>query len=46
MAEPEMDRIAALIGRALRAGATPGDLDAVRDEVGALCSKFPPYPAA
>ena len=44
MAEPEMDRIASLIGRALRAGGTAADLDTVRDEVGALCSKFPPYP--
>ena len=45
MGEAEMDRIAVLIGRALRDRGSPGDLDAVRDEVGALCSKFPPYPA-
>ncbi len=45
MAEPEMDAIAALIGRALRDRGDGAALASVRDEVGALCSKFPPYPA-
>ena len=43
MAEPEMDQIAALIHRALQADA---DVASVRDDVGVLCSKFPPYPLA
>ena len=45
MAEPEMDAIAALIGRALRDRGDGAALASVRDEVGALCSKFTPYPA-
>ena len=45
MTEPEMATIAALIGRALRQRSSSSDLDAVRDEAAALCSKFPPYPA-
>ena len=39
MREAEMDEIASLMERALG-----GDIDAVRDEVAVLCSKFPPYP--
>jgi len=46
MAEAEMDRIAALIGRALRGRTDPAELAAVRDEVAVLCSKFPPYPGS
>ncbi|MDP9387650.1 MAG: serine hydroxymethyltransferase [Actinomycetota bacterium] len=46
MGEPEMERIAALIGRALRGRSSPAELSAVRDDVAALCSKFPPYPEA
>ena len=45
MTEPEMDQVAALIGRALRHRGAVAELSAVRDEVGVLCSKFPPYPA-
>ena len=45
MTEPEMAGIAGLIGRALRERADAAAIGAVRDEVGALCSKFPPYPA-
>jgi glycine hydroxymethyltransferase len=44
MCEPEMQQVAALIARALE---RPGDvetLDAVRDEVEALCRSFPLYP--
>ena len=44
MKEPEMGRVAVLIGRALRNRAKEEELAAVRDEVGVLCSKFPPYP--
>src|SRR3712207_4648418 len=44
MTEPEMARIAGLIGRALRARTDDAELLAVRDEVGTLCSKFTPYP--
>ena len=44
MAEPEMATVGAFIGRALRNRATAADLAALRDEVAALCSKFPPYP--
>jgi glycine hydroxymethyltransferase len=43
MAEPEMARIAELIGRVLR---RPGDEEesvAVREQVATLCSKFTPY---
>ena len=44
MTEPEMARIATLIGRALRRRESSVELAAVRDEVAVLCSKFPPYP--
>ncbi|HUS62769.1 MAG TPA: serine hydroxymethyltransferase [Acidimicrobiales bacterium] len=44
MAEPEMAQIAHLIGRALRGRDDGSALAAVRDDVGALCSKFTPYP--
>ena len=46
MAEVEMDRIAALIGRALRGRGEAAELSAVRDDVTVLCSKFPPYPGS
>ncbi len=41
----EMEEIAALIGRALRRRDDVAALDDIRDAVGVLCSKFPPYPA-
>ena len=44
MKEPEMAQVAAFMGRALRNRSSDQELEAVRDEVGALCSKFPPYP--
>jgi glycine hydroxymethyltransferase len=44
MREPEMGEIAHLIARALGAGGDDGELDAVRDDVAVLCSKFTPYP--
>ena len=44
MREPEMTEIAHLISRALGAGGDYGELDAVRDDVAVLCSKFTPYP--
>ena len=40
MREAEMEAIAGLLDRALA-----GEVEAVRDEVAVLCSKFPPYPA-
>jgi len=43
MGEPEMSTIAALIARALRHRDDAAELAAVHDEVGTLCSKFPPY---
>ena len=43
MTEPEMATIASLIARALRHRADEAELAAVRDEVGTLCSKYPPY---
>jgi glycine hydroxymethyltransferase len=43
MKEPEMAAIAALIDRALAAAGDDAALEAVRDDVGVLCSKFPPY---
>jgi glycine hydroxymethyltransferase len=45
MAEPEMARIAELMGRVLRRPDDQEETDAVRSEVAALCSKFTPYPA-
>jgi glycine hydroxymethyltransferase len=45
MKEGEMAEIASLLARALRQRTDPGAIAAVRDEVGALCSKFTPYPA-
>jgi glycine hydroxymethyltransferase len=39
MREPEMEAIAGLLDRALA-----GEVEAVRDEVAVLCSKFTPYP--
>ncbi len=44
MAEPEMDEIAGLIGRALRHRGDEGALAEVRDAAATLCSKFTPYP--
>ena len=43
MSEPEMAQIAALIARALRHRDDDAELASVRDDVAALCSKFPPY---
>jgi glycine hydroxymethyltransferase len=43
MAEPEMEQIAALMTRVLRSPSDEGELAAVRDDVRALCSKFPVY---
>jgi glycine hydroxymethyltransferase len=45
MAEPEMATIAELIGRVLRRPDDLDEIDTVRSEVAALCSKFTPYPA-
>jgi glycine hydroxymethyltransferase len=44
MAEAEMERIAALLGRALRGRSDAAELAAVREDVAVLCTKFPPYP--
>ncbi|MDQ1404098.1 MAG: glycine hydroxymethyltransferase [Actinomycetota bacterium] len=44
MREPEMEAIAALIGRALRHREDQAELDGVRRDVNLLCSKFTPYP--
>jgi glycine hydroxymethyltransferase len=44
MGEAEMAEIAGLIGRTLRRRSAEAELAAVRDVVGVLCSKFPPYP--
>ncbi|HEX4906390.1 MAG TPA: serine hydroxymethyltransferase [Acidimicrobiales bacterium] len=43
MKEPEMQQVAELIDRAIRAGKDDAELAAVRDDVAALCSKFQPY---
>jgi glycine hydroxymethyltransferase len=43
MGEPEMAVIAASIARALRKRDDENELDAVRDEMATLCSKFTPY---
>jgi glycine hydroxymethyltransferase len=43
MAEAEMTEIAGLIARALRQRGDDAELDAVRDDVATLCSKFTPY---
>jgi glycine/serine hydroxymethyltransferase len=45
MREPEMAQIAALIHRVLVGRDDESEVAAVRDEVGALCSKYAPYPA-
>jgi glycine hydroxymethyltransferase len=44
MGEAEMQDIAALIERALRAREDEAEVRAVRDDVALLCSKFVPYP--
>jgi glycine hydroxymethyltransferase len=43
MTEPEMDRIAALMARVLRAPGDAGEIEAVRKDVAELCADFPPY---
>jgi len=45
MREPEMETIASLIARVLRAG-PDADTSEIRAEVATLCSKFAPYPNA
>jgi len=45
MKEPEMAQVAAFMGRALLNRSSDQELAAVREEVGNLCSKFPPYPS-
>ena len=45
MAEPEMDIVADLIGRVLSAPEDDSIAHAVRDEIEALCQKFPLYPS-
>jgi glycine hydroxymethyltransferase len=44
MGEAEMEEVAGLIGRVLRRPDDQAESQAVRDEVGVLCSKFTPYP--
>ncbi len=44
MGEAEMGHIARLIGRVLRRPGDTAEIDAVREEVAVLCSKFTPYP--
>jgi len=44
MAEPEMSMIAGFIARALERPDDLEELDRVRDEVQALCRRFPLYP--
>jgi glycine hydroxymethyltransferase len=44
MGAPEMDEIASLIERTLRARDDEAEIRAVRDDVALLCSKFVPYP--
>jgi len=44
MREGEMAEIAHLVGRVLAAPDDESERDAVREEVGTLCSKFVPYP--
>jgi glycine hydroxymethyltransferase len=44
MGPGEMQTIAGLIGRTLRARSDEAELAAVRSEVAALCAAFPPYP--
>jgi glycine hydroxymethyltransferase len=45
MLEGEMEQVAELIARTLRARDDEGEIAAVRDDVATLCSKFTPYPA-
>jgi glycine hydroxymethyltransferase len=44
MGPGEMEIIAGLIGRTLRARSDEAEVAAVRSEVAALCAAFPPYP--
>jgi glycine hydroxymethyltransferase len=44
MGPGEMQIVASLIGRTLRARADEAQIAAVRSEVAALCAAFPPYP--
>ncbi len=46
MREPEMAIIAELVARSLRHRDDPAQLASVREDVGVLCGKFPPYPHA
>jgi glycine hydroxymethyltransferase len=43
MGTEEMPLVASLLARALRQRGDEAALAAIRDEVAALCSKFPPY---
>ena len=45
MGSDEMDQIATLIGRTLRARADDEAISRIRKEVGELCASFPPYPS-
>jgi glycine hydroxymethyltransferase len=44
MGPAEMQAIAGLIGRTLRARSDQAEISAVRADVAALCAAFPPYP--
>ena len=44
MGPAEMQRVADLLVRTLKARADEGEIAAVRSEVAALCAAFPPYP--
>jgi glycine hydroxymethyltransferase len=44
MGAPQMETIAKLIGRTLRARDDEAEIEAVRAEVAELCGAFPPYP--
>ena len=44
MGSAQMQTIARLIGRMLRARSDEGEVRAVRSEVAELCAAFPPYP--
>jgi glycine hydroxymethyltransferase len=46
LGEGEMATVADLVGRGLRAERDSAEAAAVREEVGALVGKFPPYPAS
>ncbi len=44
MGPAEMQVVADLIGRTLKARTDDGEIAAVRADVAALCAAFPPYP--